>query len=189
MIAVRELTKARFKDLEALFASDPVADRCFCMWFIIPVKTFHEAGREGNRASFADLVASDTFPLGLIAYDAGQPVGWCAVGPRRRYVRAMAAPTLKQRDRSEDDTVWLVPCFFISPEARGSGVATALLEAAVEHARSSGAGAIEGFPLAGDKRRSGGSDFQTGMESLFAGCGFEPVSRPSENRVIMRREL
>ena len=189
MIKTKPLTTDRLAHLDALFATDPVADRCFCMWFIIPVKTFHGAGREGNRASFANLVASDPLPLGLIAYDAGQPVGWCAVGPRRRYVRAMAAPTLKQRDRSEDDTVWLVPCFFISPEARGSGVATALLEAAVEHARSNGASVIEGFPLAGDKRRSGGSDFQTGMEPLFASCGFEPVARPSENRVIMRREL
>ncbi len=189
MITTKTLTTARLADLDALFASDPAPDRCFCMWFIIPVKAFHAAGREGNRSSFADLVVSDPFPLGLVAYDGKHPVGWCAVGPRRRYVRAMAAPTSKQRDRSEDDAVWLVPCFFIHPESRGSGVATALLEAAVEHAKRSGATAIEGFPLAGDRRRSGGSDFQTGMEPLFADCGFEPVARPSENRVVMRRNL
>lgn len=189
MITTRPLTSDRTSDLDALFASDPVADRCFCMWFIIPVKAFHEAGREGNRAGFAGLAASDSFPLGLVAYDGKQPVGWCAVGPRDRYLRAMSGPTLKQRDRSEDATVWLVPCFFIRPEARGSGVATALLQAAVEHARKHGATAIEGFPLAGDKRRSGGSDFQTGVEPLFADCGFEPVARPSDNRVIMRLEL
>ncbi len=189
MVKVELLTKVRLKDLESLFASDPVADRCSCMWFILPVKAFHEAGREGNRASLGKLASSDPLPLGLIAYDGAKPVGWCAVGPRRRYTRAIAAPTLKQRDRSEDDTVWLVPCFFIHPEARGSGVATALLEAAVEHARSNGASALEGFPLSGDKRRSGGSDFQTGMEPLFTACGFEPANRPSPNRVIMRREL
>lgn len=189
MITTKPLTTARLADLDALFASDPAADRCWCMWFIIPVKAFHEAGREGNRAALAHLAATDPLPIGLIAYDAGRPVGWCAVGPRQRFVRAMAAPTLKQRDRSEDDAVWLVPCFFIRPEVRGSGVATALLTAAVEHARRSGASAIEGFPLSGDKRRSGGSDFQTGVEPLFAECGFQPLSRPSENRVVMRRSL
>lgn len=66
--------------------------------------------------------------------------------------------------------------------------ATALLEGAVGLARAHGASAIDGFPLAGDGRRSGG-DLQVGVEPLFAACGFEAVRRPSANRVIMRRDL
>jgi hypothetical protein len=64
-----------------------------------------------------------------------------------------------------------------------------LLEGAVDLARRRGAPAIEGFPLAGSGRRSGGSDLMTGVEPLFASCGFEVVDRPSDNRVVMRREL
>lgn len=59
----------------------------------------------------------------------------------------------------------------------------------MELAAEQGALAIEGFPLTGDKRRSSGSDLQTGVERLFAAAGFDAVNRPSSNRVIMRREL
>ena len=187
-IEIAEVTPDRLPDLEILFGSDAVADRCWCMWFIIRVKDFHDAGRAGNRAAFIDLIGSEPEPMGLIAYDEGQPVGWCAAGPRDRYERMLKAPTLRGRDPAEDSSVWLVPCFFIRAEARGRGVASALLEGAVDLARWRGAPAIEGFPLSGDARRSGG-DLQVGVEPLFAACGFEAVRRPSDNRVMMRREL
>jgi GNAT superfamily N-acetyltransferase len=181
--------ESRAADLERLLGSDPASEGCWCMWFIIPVKAYHEARGAGNRAAFLTLAATSPHPLGLIAYDREQPVGWCAVGPRSRYTRALGTPTLKGSDRTEDDSVWLVPCFFVTRTARARGVATALLQAAVDLALQAGAEAIEGFPLAGDKRRSSGSDLQTGVESLFTQCGFEPVSRPSDNRVVMRKNL
>lgn len=189
MIEVRELTSAEVGDLDELFGSDEVADRCWCMWFIVRVKDFHEAGREGNRSAFLDLMDGDSHPLGLLAYEGGRPVGWCAAGPRSRFTRIVRAPTLRNTDRGEDDSVWLVPCFFIHPGARRHGVATALLQGAVALAARRGAVAIEGFPQAGTKIRSGGSDFQTGVELLFEACGFIPVDRPSANRVIMRHDL
>lgn len=159
------------------------------MWFIARVADFHEAGRDGNRRAFHELVQQEADPLGLIAYRGTEPVGWCAAGPRRRYARVLRAPTLKQRNREEDSHVWLVPCFFIRKDARHEGVATALLTAAVDLARKQGAPAIEGFPLAGTMPRSGGSDFMTGVEDIFSAVGFRPAVRPSDNRVIMRLEL
>ena len=188
MIRVADVTPQRISHLDALFGSDDVTDRCWCMWFIIRVADFHRAGRTGNRASFVDLVAREPEPMGLIAYEGDEPVGWCAAGPRDRYERMLRSPTLRARDSSEDDSVWLVPCFYIRSETRGAGVATALLEGAVDLARRHGAPAIEGFPLSGEGRRSGG-DLQVGVEPLFAACGFAPVRRPSGNRVIMRRQL
>lgn len=189
MVTTHPFDPSRSGDLDRLFATDPVVDRCWCMWFITRVADFHEAGRAGNRSAFLQLAEQDPDPLGLIAYRGTEAVGWCAIGPRRRYERILRAPTLKERDRTEDDTVWFVPCFFIRPDARREGVAAALLRGAVELARTSGAPAIEGFPLAGTKARSGGSDFMTGVEPLFASMGFTPTHRPSNNRVIMRLSL
>lgn len=188
-VVVRELSAERIGDLGRLFDTDAVADRCWCMWFLRPVNEFHLAGTDGNRAAFEELARSEPDPLGLLAYRNDEPVGWCAAGPRQRFARALRTPTLRQRDRTEDVAVWLVPCFFIRPDVRGAGVSTALLDAAVDLARSRGAAAIEGFPLAGGRRRFGGSDFMTAVEPLFAACGFEPVHRPSANRVVMRRAL
>jgi GNAT superfamily N-acetyltransferase len=176
-------------DLAALFSSDPMVDRCWCMWFITRVNDFHPLGRDGNRAAFLDLATRSAQPVGLVAYRDGEPVGWCAAGPRDRYARILRSPTLRARDRTEDSVAWLVPCFYIRDDSRRSGAARALLAAAVELARDHGAPAIEGFPLAGHRSRSPGADYQTGVEPLFEALGFQPVHRPSDNRVIMRLEL
>ncbi len=187
-IEILPVTADRIDDLGHLFGTNDTADRCWCMWFIIPYKEFHPAGRTGNRLAFISLTDGDVHPMGLIAYHRNEPAGWCAVGPRERYLRAVKSPTLRKRT-GDDDTTWFVPCFFVHDEHRGKGIAAALLAAAVEHAAAAGAQAIEGFPLAGDTRRSSGSDYMTGNESLFGDAGFEPTARPSNARVIMRRTL
>jgi GNAT superfamily N-acetyltransferase len=187
-LTIQPLTTERLPDLEQLFASDPVADRCWCMWFIIPVNEYHAAGGEGNRASFCRLSAASDIPLGLLAYQDGIPVGWCAVGPRSRYVRALKTPTYRGGEPGDDEDVWLAPCFFIRKEARGKKIAGALLEAAVRLAEENGAAAVEGFPLQGTGSASSG-DRQVGTEALFSACGFERVRTPSSKRVVMRRKL
>ncbi|MCA9970136.1 MAG: GNAT family N-acetyltransferase [Anaerolineales bacterium] len=187
-LTVQPVTERLLDDLAQLFGTNEVTERCWCMWFIIPVKQFHAQGSAGNCAQFGALAAADAQPMGLLAYQDGEPVGWCAAGPRSRYVRALKTPTYRGGPPEDDDAVWLVPCFFVRPEARGAGVAQALLEAAVALAAAAGATAVEGFPFSGAKRRSGG-DVQVGFEPLFAACGFEAVRAPSASRVVMRREL
>lgn len=191
MIEIHPVGVDRLDDLATLFGAAEVTRTCWCMWDIIAVADFHAAGEEGNRAAFGSLALTERDPMGLLAYEGGSPVGWCAVGPRARYARAVRTPTLRAHvGATADDDEWFVPCFYVAPDVRGEGVARALLVAAVDLARSAGAGAIAGFPLAGDKRRSpsvGAS--QAGVEGLFRACGFEAVDRPSDNRVVMRREL
>ena len=174
-------------DLGALLGTDRGAAGCWCMWFIVPVKKHHGAGSDGNRAGLHARVAADRHPMGMIAHRDGAPVGWCAVGPRSRYARAIATPTYRGRDPGEDDRVWLLPCLFVRREARGSGLGERLVRAALNLARDSGAAAIEAFPHSGPQRR--GKDTQVGFERLFARCGLVPLRRPSATRVVMRLEL
>ena len=188
MITVEPLNESHLGDLAILFASDAATDRCWCMWFLRPVKEFHAVGHDGNRSSFMALVLSSPTPMGVVAYNDGDAIGWAATGPRNRYTRAIATPTMKQRT-GDDDTTWLVPCFFVHAEYRSGGVAQALLEAATSMAASAGAAAIEGFPLAGPRRRAGGSDLMAGVEPLFVSGGFVVDHRPTDNRVVMRRVL
>jgi GNAT superfamily N-acetyltransferase len=188
MVDVRPLTLDRLADLDALFGTNKTTAGCRCMWFLVPAKQCHDGWGEPNRVAFAEATRDDPVPTGLLAYRDGEPVGWCAAGPRDRYSRALRSPILKGRDAEEDHRVWLVPCFFVRRDARRSGVTRALLEAAVALARKHRATAIEGFPLAGDRRRSTMEAF-LGVEPLFASCGFTEVARPSDARVVMRRQL
>ena len=71
--------------------------------------------------------------------------------------------------------------------ARRAGITRALLTAAVELAGEHGAKAVEGFPLAaGPKGRAEGF---LGTEQVFAGCGFTELARPTDRRVVTRRDL
>ena len=187
MLDIKPLTLETLPELKQLFCSDRSTESCWCMWFIIRVKDFHDGGAPANEAWFKSLAESSTHPLGLIAVQDRQPVGWIAVGPRSRYARAVHTPTMKSIDHSDNDDVWLAPCFFVHPNKRRDGIARALLESAVDLARRSGATAIEGFPTAGSKMRS--ADRQVGTERLFKTCHFRAVDRPSSNRVLMRLEL
>ena len=187
-LTIQRVTSNLIHDVGRLFATDKVANNCWCMWFITSVKEFHAVGHEGNRANFCELAAKSDQPLGLLAYRDGEPVGWCAVGPRSRYVRALKTPTYRGAAGDQEDAIWLVPCFFIRKDARRAGVSQALLEAAINLAKEHGATAIEGFPFSGAQRRSSG-ETQVGFEALFAACGFEVIRTPSPSRVVMRRAL
>jgi GNAT superfamily N-acetyltransferase len=205
-LTIAPVTAERLDDLAALFATNKTTDGCFCMWFLGPVKECHAGWGAVNQARFRSFTTTSETPVGLLAYhddvssrerldslhsssrERLEPAGWCAAGPRSRYGRMLRAPVLRDRDPAEDDSVWLVPCFFVRRTARRTGVTRALLDAAVGLARRHGASAIEGFPLAGDQRRSTGDAF-VGVEPIFASCGFTVVARPSATRVVMRRDL
>jgi GNAT superfamily N-acetyltransferase len=143
----------------------------------------------GNQRRFESIATARSTPMGILASQAGEPVGWCACGPRSRYVAATSPRNKIMRNRvpAEDETVWLLPCLFVRAGRRGQGVTHTLVRAAVELARREGASAIEGWPLAGSERRS--ADAFLGREQVFEDLGFSCVERPSPERVIMRLEL
>ncbi len=189
-VDVRPLTPDRLDDLADLFGSNATTRGCWCMWFVGTSKEV-EAGWHGggNRRAFEALAREADPPMGLLAYDGDLAVGWLATGPRSRYPRTIGPRTriLRDRDPSEDDDVWLLPCFFVRVGHRRAGVTAALLAAAVGQAGEHGAAAVEGFPVADGVPRS--QDDYLGRQRRFADCGFTCVAEPSPRRVVMRRQL
>lgn len=186
---IHPVTADRLGDLARLFETNGTTRGCWCMYFIAPRAEFGAGMRGGNRARFEELAVDADPPMGLLAYRQAAPVGWCAIGPRSRYPRAIGprATILKGRDPAEDDEVWLVTCFFVRVGARRQGATRKLLTAAVELAEQSGARAIEGFPRAAGQPSS--PDDYLGHEDVFAACGFDCIARPTPRRAVMRRDL
>lgn len=187
-IVVHPVTPDRLPDLADLFGSSATTRGCWCVWFMATAKERQAGWGKGNRARFERFARSADPPAGLLAYADDVPIAWCATGPRARYPSAIGprVTIMAGRDPSEDDDVWLVPCFFVRVGYRRSGATHMLLEAAVALAAEHGARAIEGFPIAGDVRSADG---YLGRESLFQSHGFRRVAQPTPRRAVMRRDL
>lgn len=186
----RALGPGDLADLAALFGERRNTRHCWCMAFCAGRPQFALGWLTGgNRRRFEAMAAGSGPPMGILASVSGEPVGWCACGPRSRYAVAESGRSelLQDRDRDEDESVWLVPCLFVRKENRGQGVTYALVRAAVELARREAAVAIEGWPSAGSDRRP--EDAFLGREEVFEDLGFHCVARPGARRAIMRLEL
>lgn len=182
---IRPLTPHRWPDLETLFGPRGGCGGCWCMWWRLTRSEHQRSKGEANKQAFRQIVDAGSIP-GLLAYRDDVPIGWCAVEPRSHYPSLGRSRVLAPLD---DEPVWSVTCFFIARPHRGVGVATALLEAAAEHARSEGARVLEGYPVEPRDERVPEAFAWTGVPEIFERAGFREVARRSETRPIMRRVL
>ncbi|HEY5728209.1 MAG TPA: GNAT family N-acetyltransferase, partial [Acidimicrobiia bacterium] len=179
------VTPERWGDLETLFGRRGAIAGCWCMWFRHTASEWDWAGGDTRRAEMAGLVAGDARP-GLLGYVDGVPVGWVAVAPRSEYGRLMS-PRARTYRSFDDTPTWVITCFFIAKGHRRSGVAGALLDAAVDHAAAQGATVIEGYPVDNEGPRQDDHVF-TGTLGMFTRAGFVEVQR-LHGRPLVRREV
>jgi GNAT superfamily N-acetyltransferase len=135
----------------------------------------------GNRAAMRALVDAGKEP-GVLLYEDGRAVAWCAVAPREEYVRLSASRVWAPVDEQK---VWSVSCFFVDKKARGKGLSVKVLKAAVEFARSKGAKIVEGYPQE-LKEKLPAAFVWMGVMPTFVDAGFHEVARRSEKKPIMR---
>jgi len=155
------------------------------MFWRLPRSRFESQKGDANRRAFKRLVATGATP-GILACLDGQPVGWCALGPRHAYPVLGRSRTLKPID---ERPVWSVTCLFVARPHRRRGVTVELLRAAAEHAARRGASTLEGYPVEPRSGRLPDAFAWTGLPSAFRKAGFEEVARRSPTRPIMRLEL
>lgn len=184
-LAIRPVTPDRWQDLERLFQSHGMARSCWCTWWILRAKEWDGTSVADRRAILHDLVADGAEP-GLLAYLDGEPAGWCAVGPRERYARMMS-PRSRTFRPLDDEPSWVINCFFIARSARGRGVATALLSAAVDHAFAHGARRLEAYPIDPAAQKPTTDNLFVGYLPAFLAAGFVEVARHG-NRPVVRLE-
>ena len=192
---IRPATADLLPALEVLFATRGGGDArfCWCLWWRVRAKDFAASTPARNRAALRELVVAGP-PPGLLALEDGRAIGWVGLGPRRDFERLEHSRVIP---RSEGPAPWAVVCFVVAADARGRGVASGLLAAAVEHARASGATVVEGYPVdpaaAPGGRVSATSAF-VGTRSMFQRAGFRWASDTTSHgggapRVVMRLEL
>lgn len=178
-----ELTEETWPELERLFATNSTVGGCWCVWFRRDHADVQAGWGEGNREFLRSQLGA---PLGLLALDDDQPVGWVAVAPRPAYPR-LARSKVSASDAGPG--TWSVTCFFVHPKARRRGLANTLLDAAVDFAAERGATAVEGYPVDTESERRRSGDLYHGTLAMFQASGFDLVDRRGTRRALVRKEV
>lgn len=192
-ITIVPANRATWADLQAIFGTRGDTARCQCQhyrtrnseWRSIPIEERQHRLREQTDCGHPE---SDT-TSGLVAYLAGEPVGWCSVEPRTSFVRLLSTrvPWSGRSEDRGDDGVWAITCFVTRAGYRRRGVSRALARATVEFARERGARALEGYPMITEPEvEVPWGEMHVGGRSIFADAGFREVSHPTLRRVVMR---
>jgi len=191
-VTVRPLTADRLPDLAALFAQGGDPKWCWCAYFRVRGRDWTNATASENRAVLEAAADNPDHKPGLVAYRDGEAVGWVSVGPREDYERLTYSQLLAPVDETP---VWSIVCFVVARRSRGQGIAAALLEAAIDHARSHGASMLEAYPVeVPEDARVPSANAYRGTLTMFERAGFTVVERRQWNaasppRPIVRKRL
>ncbi len=159
------------------YADNPNWSRCFCMERL--VEDYETRTKQQNRESRSELILSAK-ANGLVAYRLGRVVGWCHAAPKTE---------LQNVEGTKDPTLGAIVCFVVAPDQRRQGVATTLLEAALEQLKERGMTAVEAYPVLGEIDQTRWSQINyMGPLAMYVKAGFEIVEK-NDDRAVVRRTL
>ena len=174
-----------FFDFSA-YADNPHWAKCFDCWPLAASGEEHESHtKEQNRAMRSAVIRSGR-GNGLVAYRLGRVVGWCHAAPKSE-IPILAAGDPKAASQT---TIGAIVCCVVAPDARRQGVATALLDAAIEYLGGRGMTAIEAYPplKSPDDPMLWPRTNYHGPLSMYLKAGFQEISR-NEWSITVRRDL
>lgn len=176
------LENSRWKDFEKLFGEKGACGGCWCMSWRLKRSEFQKQSGDGNKKAMKKLV-NENETIGILAYYNDEPIGWCAVAPRDKYIRLENSKVLKKID---DKPVWSITCFFIDKKFRRKGISTELVKAVIKFCKLKGVKIIEAYPTVPYSENIPAAFAWTGIPSAFEKAGFVEVARRSRTRPMMR---
>lgn len=189
-IEVKPATKARFDDVATMLGpKNPDSSVCWCLSHRVDSTTNRELVGPA-RAEYVRKLCGRKVAPGVLAYEAGEVVGWAAVAPRSElpFERSTKIPHV------DPLPVWSVWCIRVRPGHRGKGISQALLDGAVAYARKRGAPAIEGYPVDNKGEKVDLTMAYVGTRTVFERAGFTKAATTDAvsggfPRVVMRLQL
>ena len=122
-------------------------------------------------------------PVGLVALQNQEAVGWISLAPREQFVKL---ETSRVHRRIDDKKVWSITCFFIRKEFRNKGLSLKLIEAAKDFATKNKIKILEAYPVKPYTNKMPDVFAWTGFYNTFLKAGFNVVSEASVSKPMMR---
>ena len=162
------------------FCDNPDWMGCYCCFFYYSDDKLWDSrsGRE-NRDTCIKLIGAGRLN-GFLAYDGGEPIGWCNADAKSNYPRITDNPEIP-RDRLEKTGA--IVCFTVDYRQRGKGVASALLKAACDDFSGKGYEQIEAYP---HKHPQSEAQNYYGPLSLYEKNGFAPVREWGDHYIVRK---
>jgi len=185
-LTVQPLTPPRLADFLTFFDHDAFVDNprwrsCYCQYLLVDHRqvAWSQRSAQENRAAACAGVSAATMH-GHLAYRGGRVVGWCHAAPRA------LLPAYAGEPDPDDAHIGQIGCFVVAKAQRRSGVARALLHAAVEAFRARGLRVAQGYP-----QRDARSDAaqHLGPLALFLSAGFRVHAEHDSGTIVVRRDL
>ena len=136
-----------------------------------------EANSANSRRQIIGRIRAGV-PVGLLAREGEEAVGWVSVAPRDTF-RLKGAPA------ESGEVVWSISCFFVPRDRRREGLSRELIAGAVDHARANGATVVEAYPVDPNSP----SYRHMGFVPVFAAAGFDDLGMAGKRRHVMRHRL
>lgn len=185
-VEIHALSPSRMGDFLAFFDGEAFIDNpkwssCYCQCFYEDHRTVRWVDRSAvqNRARAVERVDASEMQ-GLLAYHDGKVVGWCNAAPRP-LLHALDVEPVAHAGR-----VGTIVCFLVAPQARGRGVATALLQAACAGLQARGLDRVEANPRT---QTSKDAENHYGPLAMYLAAGFAEVRRDGDDSVWVERSL
>jgi GNAT superfamily N-acetyltransferase/uncharacterized protein YndB with AHSA1/START domain len=185
-VVVRDVTPERISDYHRFFDEEafrdyPVWQDCYCIETMIEGGNDEERTAQENRRDMTSLIGQGRVTA-LLAFVDGKPVGWCNYGETTSLAGVAKRFKLEAADH---EGVGSIGCFVIAAPYRGHGVATALLETAIDRLRAKGLRAVEAYPA-----KTEGSDQGNyrGPLDMYRRAGFD-THRELERHLVVRKDL
>jgi len=189
-VEIRDVTPDLISDYhhffdDIAFRDYPAWQSCYCMETHRTQSDEDWAMRTAadNRRDMSDSIRQGRVTA-LLAFAGDLPVGWCNYGETTHLAGVMSRFKLEPSDH---EGVGSVACFVIAAPYRGHGVASRLLEAAMDRLRARGVRAVEAYPTRGvdDSAQA----HYRGPLSMYVRAGFEPYRELGDGYLVMRKRL
>ena len=185
-VDIQPLSPERLADFLAFFDGEAFADNppwgfCYCQFAYVDhaAVEWKSRQREQNRQAACGRIGAGTMQ-GLLAYRGGKPIGWCNAAPRTM-LDAFA-------DEPDPDAAIIgqITCFVVAKAHRGTGVATALLQAACEGLRAQKLTLAE---ATASPHAATDAEQHCGPLGMYLAAGFAVHKTEDDGYVTVRRRL
>jgi ribosomal protein S18 acetylase RimI-like enzyme len=156
---------------------------CWCIGY------HPECGQKGisYRAAKQARVREGRAHAALVFDDSGAAQGWCQYGSPEEL------PGIKHRREYDKDAPprpdWRITCFYVDKKHRGSGIARAALEGALDQIAQAGGGLVEAIPEVTAGREAPGRFLFSATVELFEQHGFSRGRQVGKHAWIVSRQV